>query len=328
MSNLLYVLAVLIAAGIGLLVISLAVEALRRRPSAPKQLRWAPGIPIQYAEVNGLRLRYIKAGHGPILVLLHTLRTQLDLFEKVVPELAGNFTVYALDLPGHGFSDIPDAKYDATFFADAVEGFLEILDLRDVMLTGVSIGGAIPLIIAARRNPRVARAVAINPFDYALGRGMARSSVLARLVVAAADIPVLGETVMRLRNFFIMKNVLEGGVADPHSIPPQLLKEMYLTGNRRGHYRAFINLLRNAESWQTATKDYSRIRIPVLFLWGNQDWSHPDERELDHRLVPGSEMVTIAHGGHFLPLDRPDEVIKQVLEFYRRHATSSSAGNH
>ena len=328
MSNVLYALSILIAMGIGLPVISLAVEALRQSPSTPKQLRWAPDIPIQYAEVNGLRLRYITAGHGPVLVLLHTLRTQLDLFEKIVPELAGNFTVYAFDLPGHGYSDIPDAKYDATFFADAVEGFLEILNLRDVMLAGVSIGGAIPLIVAARNNPRVARVVAINPYDYMQGRGMARSTVLTWLVVAAANIPVLGETVMRLRNFFIMKNVLEGGVSDPRSIPPPLLKEMYLAGNRKGHYRAFISLLRNAESWQLATKDYARIRVPVLFLWGSQDWARPDEREHDRRLVPGADMVTVEHAGHFLPLDRPDEVIRHLREFYRRHAVSSPAVSH
>jgi pimeloyl-ACP methyl ester carboxylesterase len=110
------------------------------------------------------------------LVLLHTLRTQLDLFEKLVPELSNRFTVYALDYPGHGYSDIPPARYDADFFAHTVEGFLEALDLRDITLAGISIGASISLILAARRNPCIARAVAINPYDYAKGRGIARSS--------------------------------------------------------------------------------------------------------------------------------------------------------
>jgi pimeloyl-ACP methyl ester carboxylesterase len=325
MNDIVLILLVFIAAGVGMLLVSLLVEALRQSPSIPELLRWAPDIPNRFVEVKGVRLRYIRVGQGPVLILLHTLRTQLDLFEKVVPELSGHFSVYALDLPGHGYSDIPEAPYDAGFFADVVEGFLEVLDFRDVMLTGVSIGGAITLILAARGNPRVARVVAINPYDYAEGRGMARSSLPARLVVAAAAIPVFGETVMRLRNFFIMKSVLDGGVSDPRSIPPLLLKEMYLAGNRPGHYRAFIRLLRNAASWEAATADYASIRIPVLFLWGDRDWARPDEKERDHRLVPGSEMVTIPNGGHFLPLDRPDAVITHLIDFYRRHTQLPSA---
>jgi pimeloyl-ACP methyl ester carboxylesterase len=118
---------------------------------------------------------------------------------------------------------------------------------------------------------------------------------------------------MRLRQFFIMKSVLNGGVADPQRIPPELLEEMYLVGNRKGHYRAFLNLLRNAETWETATMAYSNIRIPVLLLWGDRDWSRPDEREHNRQIVPGAKMATVEDGGHFLPLDRPDAVIEHLL---------------
>jgi pimeloyl-ACP methyl ester carboxylesterase len=312
--------ALIVFAGVGVVVwlISFAVEALRPAPKAPVKLRWAPNIPIDGVEVDGNRLRYIKTGKGPILVLLHTLRTQLDLFEKLVPELAKHFTVYALDYPGHGYSDIPKARYDAAFFTDAVEGFLAKLDLRDVTLAGVSIGGSIPLIVAARRNPRVARVIAINPYDYAKGRGMARSSPLGWFVNYIALVPFIGETVMRLRNFLIMRSVLNGGVADPNSISPALMKEMYRVGNRRGHYRAFLSLLRNSASWQSATKDYGRIEIPVLLIWGAQDWALPSEREHDRTLIPGVQMATLDRGGHFLALDRPQELIQAIVQFAAR----------
>jgi pimeloyl-ACP methyl ester carboxylesterase len=305
----------LVGATAALAPLPLLVEAMRPAPATPERLAWAPELPIRYVSVNGARLRYIKTGQGPVLVLLHTLRTQLDLFEKVIPELAKSFTVYAVDYPGHGYSDIPPGKYDADYFVEATEGFLQALDLNDVTLAGVSIGASISLILAARNNPRVSRVVAINPYDYAKGRGMARSSFLARLFVALADIPILGDTVMRLRQFFIMKSVLNGGVADPRSIPPELLTEMYLVGNRKGHYRAFLNLLRNAESWETATRAYSNIRIPVLLLWGDRDWSRPDERAHEQGIVPGAKVATVDDGGHFLPLDRPEAVIEHLLTF-------------
>jgi pimeloyl-ACP methyl ester carboxylesterase len=303
------------AIGVGVWLVSFAVEAFRPAPKPPAKLRWAPNIPIESVEVDGNRLRYIKTGKGPTLVLLHTLRTQLDLFEKVVPELAKHFTVYALDYPGHGYSDIPKAHYDAAFFTDAVKGFLMKLDLHDVTLAGVSIGGSIALIVAARGIPRVTRVIAINPYDYAKGRGMARSSIFGRFITYASLLPVVGATVMRLRNFFIMKAVLNGGVADAKSISPALMKEMYLVGNRRGHYRAFLSLLRNAESWQAATKDYGRIDIPVLLIWGAQDWALSSERERDRKLIPGVQLTTIDHGGHFLSLDRPQDLIRAIVRF-------------
>src|SRR6516162_8888827 len=142
-----WILFVVVASLVAVVAASYLFEALRSAPTPPGKLTWAPDIPILYADILGVRIRYIKTGGGPTLVLLHTLRTQLDLLEKVVPELAKSFTVYALDYPGHGYSDIPKARYDADFFARSVEGFLDALDLRDLTLCGVSIGATIALIM-------------------------------------------------------------------------------------------------------------------------------------------------------------------------------------
>jgi pimeloyl-ACP methyl ester carboxylesterase len=315
MSPTLFVLLVFTGIGLGVWSVSYLVEALRRAPLAPTTLRWAPEIPIRSVVVGGARVRYIMAGAGPPLVLLHTLRTQLDLFEQVVPELARSFTVYALDFPGHGYSAIPRARYDAAFFARAVKDFLEALDLRAVTLAGVSIGGSVALSLAGQRNPRIGRVMAINPYDYGKGRGLGRSSPAARLLMLTARVPVLGETIMRLRTFGIIKAVLRGGVVNPQSISSALLRELYLVGNRRGYSRAFLSLLRTAESWEDATADYHAVAVPVLLIWGDRDWARPTEREHDRDLLPGVQMVMVEGGGHFLPLDRPDAVIEQIRNF-------------
>jgi len=312
MNTILFAVLLFIAAGVILWLISLIIELLRSVPQTPEKLRWAPEIPINYIDIDGSKIRYIKTGQGPTLLLLHTLRTQLDLFHKVIPELSKHYTVYAVDYPGHGYSDIPKASYDADFFAHFVESFLDKMDLRDVTLAGVSIGGAISLILAGRQNPRVARVLAINSYDYFKGRGGARSSLLGALIFYAAVVPVLGETIMRLRNFIIMKAVLNGGVADSKSISPALMKEMYNVGNRPGQYRGFVHLLRNSTSWESAAEVYKNIQVPVTLMWGAQDWSKVSEREHDHSLIPGAQVVTVENGGHFLPLDRPDAVIEQL----------------
>ena len=68
-----------------LVLVSFGVEALRRRPNAPTTLYWDPRIQIHKAIIAGNTIRYIKTGTGPNLLLLHTLRTQLDIFEKLAP---------------------------------------------------------------------------------------------------------------------------------------------------------------------------------------------------------------------------------------------------
>jgi pimeloyl-ACP methyl ester carboxylesterase len=298
-----------------LVLVSFGVEALRRRPSTPKALYWGPKIPIKTTVIDGNTLRYIKTGKGRNLVLLHTLRTQLDIFEKLVPLLSKSFTVYALDYPGHGFSDIPKTDYDPDLFVKSVEGFLDKLDLKDVTLAGISIGGVIPLIIAAKQNPRVAKVIAINPYDYAHGMGIARGNAWAWLVFNLTRIPVLGETVMRLRSSFIEWRTLVGGVAEPSAITPGFAEQVRASGFRPGHYRAFLNLLRHAHLWDEARRRYGEITVPVLVIYGDRDWSRADERQRTINAIPGAKSETIANGGHFLSLDQPERLARLIKSF-------------
>jgi pimeloyl-ACP methyl ester carboxylesterase len=94
---------------------------------------------------DGARVRYLRMGVGPPLVLMHTVRTQLDHFQFVIPRIADAFTVYALDFPGMGWSDIlPGASYDEAALRAAVVRVVEDLDLSGITLAGESM---------ARRSP-------------------------------------------------------------------------------------------------------------------------------------------------------------------------------
>jgi pimeloyl-ACP methyl ester carboxylesterase len=310
-------LAALLVVPIAIVAISYLVEAARRQPITPSRLSWAPEVPVQYLEVNGIRLRYIVSGEGPSLVLLHTLRTQLDMFQKVVPVLASRFRVYALDYPGHGYSDIPPADYTAEFFVGTVARALERLEVRDAVIVGESIGGSIALLLAARHDPRVRSVVAINPYDYAGGRGIRRSSVLANMLFGLNDVPVLGATVNRLRSYPIVAPILRGGVVRNGAIPPALSRELYRVGNRRGHNRAFMSLVRNWRSWEAGRAEYGAIDRPTLLVYGDHDWSRDDERTANAQAIPGAELRIIPNAGHFLSLDAPDEVVAAILGFIR-----------
>jgi pimeloyl-ACP methyl ester carboxylesterase len=73
-------------------------------PNSDYTRTWIPSAEIEYARLaDGTRLRYLKAGSGPKeLMLLHTVRTQLDQFQLVIPRILHAFTIYAVDMPGMG----------------------------------------------------------------------------------------------------------------------------------------------------------------------------------------------------------------------------------
>lgn len=295
--------------------LSYVVEGCRRAPESPAALSWAPDIPVQWTEVDGIRLRYIDTGHGPTLVLLHTLRTQLDLFRKVVGELARDYRVVAFDYPGHGYSDIPEAHYDPDLFARSVRGFLHDRDIRDAVIVGESIGGALGLLLAAEGNPRVRRVIAINSYDYDRGRGITRGSAISRMIFAITGIPVMGGMIWRMRWKGAFATIIKGSVHDNRSLPPDLVHEMHVVGNRQRHYAAFMSLVANFPKWEALRDHYPEIRIPVLLVYGEFDWSHVWEREANQRLVPEAEMMTVPGAGHLLSLDRPEGTIEAVRHF-------------
>ena len=248
-------------------------------------------------------------------MLLHTLRTQLEYFLQLIDRLdTTRIDVVAVDLPGHGRSSAPRVDYTADYFADAIEQLLERIDLREAVLAGDSIGGTIALTLAARRNPRVARVIAVNPYDYGRWGGIRRSSKLARVLITALLWPGVGPVVARSATPGILRRIMEGGLYDRRVLPPSLIDELYRCGSLPGHARAFRSLNKEWRTWIDARLQYSAIELPVTLVYGSDDWSRPHEREENTRLIPGVRTCLLSRCGHFASLERPDAVARLIGE--------------
>jgi pimeloyl-ACP methyl ester carboxylesterase len=258
------------------------------------------------------RLRYLRGGTGTPIVLLHTVRTQAEHFHRLIPLLQDSFTVYALDLPGMGHSDIvPGSSYDEPAMRAAVVDLLLGLDLTDVTLVGESMGAVLALTAAADLPDRIRRVVAINPYDYA--GGIKRSSLLARIVFSGVLAPVIGPRFAAVEPRPVMRAILRGGLGDKAALQDDYLDELLAVGDRPGYPAVARAVYGNLDSLVAARHRYTEVVAPIHVVYGEHDWSRRSDRAANSRLLPGAELTEVAGAGHFVCLERPDAVADILL---------------
>jgi pimeloyl-ACP methyl ester carboxylesterase len=263
-----------------------------------------------------LSLRYEKSGHGPPLVLLHTIRTQLEYFRSLAPLLAEKFTVYAVDLPGHGHSPIDrSAQYDEPYMRKGIVAFLEALDLRDVTFVGESIGAVLALTVAADVPDRVRAVYALNAYDYETryGDGIRRGNWFANMIIGSLQIPVFGAMGAALENRLVLGKIMAGGYADPRKLPADLLAECDETGRRPNYRYVERKVLAGWRSWEKARERYSGVKAPVTLIYGDMDWSRTPERERTKAALRDARLFTLQNTGHFSAIENPKEVAIIIL---------------
>ena len=263
-------------------------------------------------------LRFLKTGTGAPLILLHTIRTQLDYFQEVIPLLAQHYTVYAVDLPGHGYSSIDTkANYDEPYFRSAVITFIEKLDLREVTLVGESIGAVLALTVASALPERIKAVISSNTYDYdtRYADGVRRGNFIANFILGQFAIPLLGAVFAAMENKPLLGFILRGGLRMKRWMPNQLLTEFNRAGYRKGYRYVERNVFANWRSWGEARSMYAAVKAPVKLIYGEHDWSTLDERKRTAKALGDVTITTVANTGHFAFVDNPHKLVELVLFF-------------
>jgi len=287
--------------------------------SAPPEVR-SPSLQECDARVGGYRLRYLRAGSGPALLLIHGLMGYSFSWRYNIAALSRDFTVYAPDLIGTGFSEHAlGADYTLRGAAERMLEFADQLGVKSLNLLGTSHGGGVATQLASlaieRGRPKIERLIlvaAINPWSR---HGKKRVAVLSNPLAALA-FRMGWDYTRRYHSFFLRRMY-----GDPGKVTAATLNG-YAAGLAQAgtaeyglavvrHWRQSVNELREL---------YPRLKsLPTLIVWGDRDCAvSPDSAQMLQRALPASELVMLPQIGHLPYEECPEEFNRILLDFLRR----------
>jgi len=266
-------------------------------------------------DVEGHRARYLTAGEGPPLVLLHGVGTSSGEWSWVLPDLARNNLVYAIDLPGYdGSYEPPD--YSPAFTASFVNSFLETVGAEHPVVVGHSFGGLTALHLALSEPERVHALVladsaglgqAVNPTLVALS-----SPGGGELATALAKTPP-GAAQRAVRRALLM-------FAHPWQVPLKWIKDQYKLAQLPNFTEATLSSLRTAVSVmgqrEVLVDELPHLQMPTLIVWGVEDRVLPywQAKEAIPRLQNGS-LELIPNCGHLPHVEQPERFASILGDF-------------
>jgi pimeloyl-ACP methyl ester carboxylesterase len=264
-------------------------------------------------------MRYLRAGFGPPLVLLHGLLGYSFSWRHNLLALAAQRTVYAPDQLGAGFSDrVPGLDCTLRAVASRTLEFLDAVGITNFDLLGTSHGGGVAIMLAGllreRGNHRLRRLILVAPINPWSPHGRRLGPFLARPGISQA----FAWTMPRAR--FSHPYILRRLYGDPRRISPGTL-EGYVAPNRiPGTFPYALSVLR---TWLEDLEELKRhlpalADVPTLLLWGDEDAAvYASSAESLRQHLPNAKLVRYPGVGHLPYEEVPTEFNRTVLEFLK-----------
>lgn len=266
-----------------------------------------PGFEERFAEARGCRLRYLVAGAGEPLLLVHGLGGAASNWLALAPLLLPGRRVFVPELPGHGGSAPLPAAPSLNAYADRLALLLD----GPAAVVGHSLGGAIALRLAIRR-PDLVRALVL-----AGAAGISSGTRSARYALTMTGLLKPGKRIApyrsRIARSKLLKTLVFGrwGASDPPAFPAEIAVA-FLAGPARhtDTVSAAKALVRD-----DPRSDLDRVECPVLLLWGARDHQLPIDDAFDYARRLRAPVRAIADCGHLLIGERPEACADAIESF-------------
>jgi pimeloyl-ACP methyl ester carboxylesterase len=274
-------------------------------------------IEEHWLELDDGRMRYLKAGSGPALILVHGLMGYSFSWRFTIRALAPHATVYAIDNLGAGFSTAKEGMdCTARATAERVLEFADAVGIKDFDLLGTSHGGGVAIMVAAicveRHDTRLQRLILVAPVNAWSQHGKR----LAPFLGSAFGSVLFRNTIERLRP--LDELWLRRLFGDGSKIPPDSL-EGYRMPVRENH--ALRHAARIVKSW---TEDLAELETtlpkirdyPTLLIWGTKDRA-VDFRSAEalRRNFRDARLVAFQGVGHLPYEEAPGDFNRALVDF-------------
>ncbi len=277
------------------------------------------------ATVNGIRLHWVEAGSGPLVVLLHGFPEFWYSWRHQIPALAAaGYRVVAPDLRGYAQSGKPAGydSYTGAALTGDVAGLVAACGAQRATVVGHDWGGVIAWLTALTRPEVVERLVVLNaPHPAVFARAVRNPWQAVRSAyMALFQLPVVPEAMLRANDFAMLRLALRAMSVRPDAFTASDLDRYAEAFARPGaltgalaYYRvqgrSLARAARTARTPRTVT-------APTLVIWGRRDpVLGVDLADPGPDRVPDRRVEVVDDAGHFVQADAPEEVNRLLLEF-------------
>src|SRR5882757_5262867 len=267
------------------------------------------------AEVDGLKLHYLTAGHGPAVILLHGYTQTSLMWKPLIPQLAEKFTVIAPDLPGIGDSEIPKDGLDMKTAAIRIHALAKSLGVAKARVVGHDIGLMVAYAYAAQFPTEVEKLVLMDAFLPGVdGWEAVYNNPNVWHFRFNGPTP---EALVQGREKIYFAYFWNDLAADKTRSLPTADREAYVAaysgpGRMHAGWAYFAAWPRTAKDFETLAQ--VRLTIPVLSIGGEK--SLGDALGQQAKLVAADATVIVLKGaGHWIMEERPAETMDALLKF-------------
>ncbi|MFD2421276.1 alpha/beta fold hydrolase [Amycolatopsis pigmentata] len=273
---------------------------------------------LRWRVIHGYRRAYRMAGSGPAVLFIHGIGDDSSTWLDVAASLAGDFTVIAPDLLGHGGSDKPRADYSVAAYACGMRDLLATLDIDRVSVVGHSLGGGVAMQFAYQFPEHCERLVLVS--SGGIGQGVHPLLRLAAAPGAEFVLPLLG--IPPVPDFLRgVSNLLSatGGLGLSRDLGYVFSKYVRLAESPSR--QAFLRTLRAVVDWRGQVvnmldRSYLAEGIPTMLVWGTHDHVVPTAHAaLAHAEMPGSRLEIFTGAGHFPHHTSPQRFLAVLRQF-------------